>query len=401
MKKEDIIGKTHELLDVASDYFSRINGCTQYLPEVDRLKRKLWQPCVLAVGGKVKAGKSSFINALLGKQLAKVGELETTATINMFRHISLAGSGYSVEKPVKVVWNNGFETWENSSFMDSLQGNDEATLKKAEGISHLEFYVDDDLLKELTFVDTPGTDAVVGDDGQAHQKVTNRFFHLRQKHTEQTNTQMDEADAIIYLVGAVAGANQKQFLFDFQNTTSGASALNALGVLSKVDIDENLLSRRHEQAEYVANSLKDVLYTVIPVSAGMNDAIANSKDRFPVLQQWLKNMPKTAFDVFMRGDRYYYTEDTNYLSAMYRNTGQTPPTLEERRSMKGDMQWALFRAIARELYSSDDLESAVKNLNDIANIETVRHTIDDRFFNRSKIIRCNRIIYRAIIKRSK
>lgn len=392
MKKDDIIGKTQELLDVASVYFSRINGCTQYLPEVDKLKRKLWQPCVLAVGGKVKAGKSSFINALLGKQLAKVGELETTATINMFCHISFAGSGYSVEKPVKVVWNNGFETWESPSFMDSLQGNDEATLKKAEGISHLEFYVDDNLLKELTFVDTPGTDAVVGDDGLAHQKVTDRFFRLRQKHTEQTNIQMDEADAIIYLVGAVAGANQKQFLSDFQNTTSGASALNALGVLSKVDIDENLLSRRHEQAEYVANSLKDVLYTVIPVSAGMNDAIANGKDRFLVLQQWLKKMPKTAFEVFMRGDKYYFIEDANYLSAMYRNADQIPPTVEERRLMKGDMQWALFRTIARELYSSDDLESAVKKLNDIANIETVRQTINDRFFNRSKIIRCNRIL---------
>ena len=392
MNNDGIIGKTHELLDVASDYFSKINGCAQFLPEIDKLKRKLWQPCVLAVGGKVKAGKSSFINALLGKQLAKVGELETTATINMFRHISLAGSGYTEEKPVKVVWNNGFETWEDASFMDSLQGNDEVTLKKAEGISHLEFFVNDDLLKELTFVDTPGTDAVVGDDGQAHQKVADRFFRLRQKHSEQTNTQMDEADAVIYLVGAVAGATSKQFLTEFQNTTSGASALNALGVLSKVDIDETLLSRRHEQADYVANSLKEVLYTVIPVSAGMNEAISKNKDRFPILQQWLKKMPKVAFEKFMSSDRFYFTDDKNYLEAMYRDSGQVPPSVEERHLMKGDMQWALFRAIARELYSSDHVETALQHLNDVANIDAVSKTIEERFFNRSKIIRCNRIL---------
>jgi len=394
MTKDDIINKTQDLLNTASDYFSKINGCTQYLPEIEKLRRKLWQPCVLAVGGKVKAGKSSFINALLGKQLAKVGELETTATINVFRHISFADVGYTEEKPVKVVWNNGFETWEDTSFMDSLQGNDDATLKKAEGISHLEFFLDDEkgLLKELTFVDTPGTDAVVGSDGQAHQHVTDRFFRLRQKHSEETNNKMDEADAVIYLVGAVAGANQKQFLTDFQNTTAGASALNALGVLSKVDIDENLLSRRHEQAEYVANSLKDVLYTVIPISAGMNEAIANNKVRYPALQQWLKKMPKAAFDIFMRADSYYFTENANYLNVMYQDSDQLPPSIEERRSMKGDIQWSLFRAISRELYYSDDVESAMVNLYDIANIEAVRKTINDRFFKRSKIIRCNRIL---------
>ena len=162
--KEDVVTKTKSLLDTGAAFFERFNGCSQYLPEIDRMRRKLHQPCVLAVGGKVKAGKSSFINALLGKNLAKVGELETTATINMFRHISEADSGYTPERPVKVVWDNGVETYETFSFMDSLQGNDEATLQRAQGIAYLEFYEDNDILKELTLVDTPGTGAVVGKD---------------------------------------------------------------------------------------------------------------------------------------------------------------------------------------------------------------------------------------------
>lgn len=392
MNKVNVINKTQELLEIASNYFSKINGCSQYLPEIDRLKCKLHQPCILAVGGKVKAGKSSFINALLGKQLAKVGELETTATINMFRHISYAGSGYTDEKPVKVVWNNGYETWEDASFMDSLQGTDDATLKKAEGISHLEFYVDDELLRELTLVDTPGTDAIVGKDGKAHQNVVDRFFKLRKQHTEQTNAKIDEADAVIYLVGAVAGAPAKQFLSDFQETASGASALNALGVLSKVDIDETLLAKRHSQAEYVANSLREVLFTVVPISAGMDVAIKNNRDRFPTLQRWLKTIPKFAFDKFMSIDTNYKTEDPTYLSALYHGTNQVPPSLEERLAMKGDLQWALFRAIARELYVSDNIETAIKHLSEIANIDVVRNTINERFFQRSKVIRCNRIL---------
>lgn len=390
--KEDVVARTKALLDTAEELFGRLIGCSKYLPEIDRMRRKLYQPCVLAVGGKVKAGKSSFINALLGKSLAKVGELETTATINMFRHISEADSAYTLERPVKVVWDNGAETYETASFMDSLQGNDDATLQRAQGISHLEFYEDNDILKELTLVDTPGTGAVVGKDGQGHEEVANRFFRLRQKHEEQTNERLAQADAIIYLVGAVAGAASKQFLNDFQETTSGSSALNALGVLSKVDIDEALLERRHSQAQYVAESLKDELYTVIPVSAGLHEALTKNYNRLPQLQTWLKGLPQTAFKLFMRSDTFYFTEDRRYLEAVFKGSNATPPSVEERKAMKGDMQWALFRTISQTLYNANTFDEGHIQLEEVANMQQVRDTIKERFFNRSKTIRCNRIL---------
>lgn len=390
--KENIVEHTKILLDTAAEFFGRMNGCSQYLPEIDRMRRKLYQPCVLAVGGKVKAGKSSFINALLGKSLAKVGELETTATINMFRHISEADSGYTPEKPVKVVWDNGVETYETTSFMDSLQGNDDATLQRAQGIAYLEFYEDNDILKELTLVDTPGTGAVVGKDGQAHEEVANRFFRLRQKHEEQTNERMAQADAVIYLVGAVAGAASKQFLDDFQETTSGASALNALGVLSKVDIDEALLERRYNQANYVAESLKDELFTVIPVSAGLHEAVTKNRDRLPQLQAWLKSLPPSAFKLFMRSDTFYYTEDQRYLDAVFKGCTTVSPSVDQRKAMKGDLQWALFRTISQTLYNADSFDAGIAQLEEIANMKQVRDTIKERFFSRSKIIRCNRIL---------
>lgn len=390
--KEDVVSKTRVLLDTAAEFFGRLNGCSQYLPEIDRMRRKLYQPCVLAVGGKVKAGKSSFINALLGRSLAKVGELETTATINMFRHISEADSAYTPERPVKVVWDNGVETYETVSFMDSLQGNDDATLQRAQGIAYLEFYEDNDILKELTLVDTPGTGAVVGKDGQGHEEVANRFFRLRQKHEEQTNERMAQADAIIFLVGAVAGAASKQFLDDFRETTSDSSALNALGVLSKVDIDESLLERRHSQAQYVAESLKDELYTVIPVSAGLHEALTKNRNRLPKLQTWLKGFPQTAFKLFMRSDTLYFTEDQRYLEAAFKGCNTTPPSVEQRKVMKGDLQWALFRTISQTLYHANTFDEGYCQLEEIANMQQVRDTIKERFFSRSKTIRCNRIL---------
>ena len=39
---------------------------------------------MVAVAGRVKVGKGTFVNALLGEGLAKVGTAETATTINYF-----------------------------------------------------------------------------------------------------------------------------------------------------------------------------------------------------------------------------------------------------------------------------------------------------------------------------
>jgi ATPase subunit of ABC transporter with duplicated ATPase domains len=53
---------------------------------MERLSGQVDQPCVVAVVGRRKAGKSTFLNALPGEDLATVGAAETTATINYFRY---------------------------------------------------------------------------------------------------------------------------------------------------------------------------------------------------------------------------------------------------------------------------------------------------------------------------
>jgi hypothetical protein len=54
----------------------------------------------------VKAGKSTFINAFLGEDLAKVGTTETMATINYFRYGKITS-----DKPVHCFWRGGQDEW--------------------------------------------------------------------------------------------------------------------------------------------------------------------------------------------------------------------------------------------------------------------------------------------------
>ena len=382
------IEDTKRLLDGCSSFIRQIPGQEERLSQLHILKRRLDEPCVLAITGKVKAGKSSFLNALLGVNLAKVGEQETTATINRFCY----GEPDDPTHPVKVVWENGMETYETTQFMDDLQGHDEASLQKAEGISYLEFKIKDERLRDVTLVDTPGMDAVVGEDGMAHQAVTESFFKLREKHKRQTAECTNEADAIIYLVGAVATANAQKFLNDFKETSKGSSSLNAMGVLSKVDIDVNLMNKRKEQAEYVASSLRDQLHIVIPVSAGLYMAMVESKDRFSSMRDALRKIPPKAFDYFMRQESSYLTNREDVLNALYRDSPYTPISLEDRKEIRGNLFWSIFRTIAMALYQCESLDEAICRLNDIANMDEVRRSIREQFFNRGKIIRCFHVL---------
>src|SRR3954451_229594 len=84
------------------------------------------EPCVVAVVGRVKVGKSTFVTALLGEDLAKVGTTETTATINYFTY-----GTPDPERPVRCHWRSGKITDESRRFLDGLQGNDLETLRRA------------------------------------------------------------------------------------------------------------------------------------------------------------------------------------------------------------------------------------------------------------------------------
>ena len=88
MKDGDLIIKAQILLDDLCSIFDTPQWRDKYLFQVQSLREELDSPCVLAVAGKVKAGKSFLINALLGVDLAMTGNTETTATINVFKKIT-------------------------------------------------------------------------------------------------------------------------------------------------------------------------------------------------------------------------------------------------------------------------------------------------------------------------
>ncbi len=382
------VKQTKECIDTLISFISVSPWKDQYLGRLNALKGQLGQPCVLAIAGRVKAGKSSFINALLGKDLAKVGTTETTATINIFRK----GTPPDPDRPVLVFWANGRKTYETKGFLDSLQGNDRDTLKRAENIRHIEFLLEDPIFDEVTLVDTPGTDAITGDDGEGHQKITEEFLNLRKQHSEETKIQTESADAVIYLVGHVANASSQAFLQEFQAATNdGSSAMNSIGIMAKVDLSDEIIINRHDLATSIASKMQHELNTVIPVSSGIWRAMDELKrnDKLVWMQKMLKSIPQEGFDYLMRQEKAYFS--TSSIFERFFNSSKLPPiSLEERKALKGDMPWRVFVVISHYLYHNS-LDEATEKLTEISGMNNVMEVLRNHFFNRGKLLRCFRI----------
>jgi predicted GTPase len=375
-----------EILNRAAERLREADLPSELVLEMERLTRQVDEPCVVAVVGRVNAGKSTFINALLRDDLAVVGTLETTATINYFSYVD--PKDYDPERPVRCYWRGGGFSDESRMFLDSLQGNDLETLRRADGIQKLEYRLPDSLLKEITLVDTPGTGGVV----EEHQDRTADFMNLseqlRTRHEQDTQRLNSEADAVIYLIGSEAKATDKAFLQEFAEATGGQSrSFNALGVMAMIDLMEpEDMARCGERAERIAEQLNDSLNTVVPVSASLYrevDRLEDDKIGLNRLVGALRRIPFETLGFLLDDEDFFLNEELS----------DCPVSSAERRELRGDAPWRVFATIARVAADnslSPDL--VVKKLRELSGFDMLLKVLNLHFIERGHLLRYYRIV---------
>lgn len=367
-----------------------------YAPRFQRLRDEVDMPCVLAVAGKVKAGKSSFLNALLGVDLALVGTTETTATINYFRY-PRTDEEIDPERPVIVYWNDGRPPEsQTQDFLVSLQGHSPDVLDRAEKIHHLEYVLKHETLRHITLVDTPGFGSVEG----RHEQRTASFFNasrvvdLRKKQEDVSNELTKNADAVIYVSMRVPDMGTKMFFGEY---VPDMTSLNAFGVMTKIDNEYNatpeiITNMCHD----LSDNFKELLSTVVPVSAGIYHTIKKlqhgDKERLKWLQENLRKIPRVDFEKrFNASETFLQEEENGAYNKLFSKYGLS---LDIRKEMVGDMPWMVFFNIAKALYYKD-IDEAVQFLLNYSGMDKVKEILERQFFSRSRAIRCSRIIREA------
>lgn len=381
MKVTDILLQTQHIAEDIVSFFEHTKWGKENSYFFKELQEEINTPCVLAVAGEVKVGKSSLINALLGVDLAVTGTTETTATINVFKK----GQPISKDTPILCQWIDGRKEWKPRSFLDSLQGTDAETLALSSQIDKLIFYMDDNpLLEDVILVDTPGIGAEVGENGDAHQVQTDAYFHLRQRHQTDTINLSNNADAVLYIFNTNTGpvSTDKEFISALYNNGMGLTALNGIGVLSKIDI---ALAQMQNIPQFEKQFEKE-LFKIIPASATLYRYLPTIKQALQLQQKLKEGFPSEQwFNVAIKSEGTFLDETLSNCSL----------SVTARREMlhsfaRHDIAWSTFRLIANELYYTQDIHVSIAKFTQICGIEQLKNIIYNHFFARSRQLRCHR-----------
>ena len=194
---------------------------------------------LLVIVGEFNAGKSAFINALLGQNVLEEGEIPTTAQVQILR--------YGDESQRTVI----------SDFLHTLT----APVP---------------ILQELSIVDTPGTNSII----QRHQEITSRF--------------VPRADLVLFVTSADRPFTDSERIFLERIRDWGKKVVV---VVNKVDILQNEAALENI-ARFVANGVRDTLQIEPPIfmvsahlaqRAKHGDPALWEQSRFEALERYIQD----------------------------------------------------------------------------------------------------------------
>jgi hypothetical protein len=245
----------------------------------------------VAVGGRLNAGKSTLVNALLGQKLAATDATECTKLVSWF--------AFGLMNQVVVRFRDGQSVTLPAQPLASAVA---AAGLPPEDISVIEVKSSNKTLaQDYTLVDTPGLDSLSGLD-------------------DMSLAALAEADVLLYLM-PMPGDNDQEALTALRGTagSAGITALSTIAVLSRIDqLGEgtgNPWPRASSFAVTYADQLSALVSTVIPVlgllaETALGDRFTESDMRpLRTLQQTRKTNPDAVEDALYQPEDFRTAAD--------------------------------------------------------------------------------------------
>jgi dynamin family protein len=261
------------------------NLCTRLQPQVSartaagfrEVLRRLSAPLQVAVAGRIKSGKSTLVNALIGRRVAPTDVGECTRLVTRFQ--------YGTVDRVEIVFEDGSKQVLPFSADGMIPNDLEVDFDK---VSHLEAYLTNAVLRDLTVIDTPGLGSLDAASVRRTEQLLGAAKHRKDDADddaeEDGSDELDDtsrnavagAEAVLYVVTQGVRADDQQALAAFTAATASREAgpVNAIAVLNKADTiapesvagsDGDVWRAASMLAEKQASTLKPRVADVIPV----------------------------------------------------------------------------------------------------------------------------------------
>jgi 50S ribosome-binding GTPase len=252
-------------------------------------------PLRIALAGKVKAGKSTLLNALVGEQIAPADAGECTRVVTWYRaghqpRIALfPRSGAPLPLPVDR---------RDRALVIDLQGN------RAEDVDHLEVDWPTASLRVATLIDTPGIASMSTEVGRR----TLRFLN-------PDDERPTEADAVVYLMRHLHAADA-EFLEAFRDQgVAQAASVNTVAVISRADeigsgrVDAMVSARGVARRYRTEPALRGLCQDVVAVAGLLAETSRTLRQvEFTALAE-LARQPREELDAsLLTADRFLHPE---------------------------------------------------------------------------------------------
>ena len=222
------------LLGWAHAFAARTPTLVALAPAAGRALEAFDRPLLVAVMGEFNAGKSSFVNALVGEEVAPTGVTPTTATVNVVRYGDRSGA--------RVVYHDGTTRELGATFVSHFLR--ELSDAQASSVRVVEIFHPLETLRRVEIVDTPGLNSIRPE----HEKVARDF--------------LVDADALVWVfaIGQAAKASEKEAL-----ALAHGAGKHVLGVLNKIDgVSEDDV---RAVVRHVQGSVGSLVEEIVPFSA--------------------------------------------------------------------------------------------------------------------------------------
>jgi small GTP-binding protein len=237
--QDELLKEERRILARLRVALSRFDAATEHQEALDRSIEQLDELFLLVVIGEFNAGKSAFINALLGRRVVAEGVTPTTAQINVLQY----GDGDSIERQVR-----------------------EPNLHVITAPAPL--------LREIHIVDTPGTNAII----REHEAITAQF--------------VPRSDLVLFVTSADRPFTETERAFLEQVRGWGKKVVVVINKVDILDSPHDVEAVRMFVAEN-ANALLGSDPEIFPVSSRLGlrgkegDTAAWSSSGFEALEHYI------------------------------------------------------------------------------------------------------------------
>lgn len=184
----------------------------------EAVQETLHAPLRVAVVGRVKAGKSTLVNALVGRRVAPTSAGECTQVVTWYT--------YGTPDRAEIHLRDGSK---RPLFLDNgaVPANLDAPVSD---VARIVVYLQAGALRDLTLIDTPGLATLTAENEEATRRAL--------LGDGSSTAAAGDADALLFAIREAERSDDFEFLRDFHRASGSlaATAVNALCVLTQADL---------------------------------------------------------------------------------------------------------------------------------------------------------------------